>query len=269
MALSPKDIYNEFKSKKLDKVSAADLLVYLIENSVDIENRLNCINTLVKINIQEKKIFTLLENLLISESDIQIKLSASRALKALFGKKALTPLEWALEHVKTFQGSLAISSTITEIDDDKTKIVLINRLKNLQDLKFMNSLKVMFETKTIYDLSIKELADILNNYLIIDFLKQKLSNFEYQVINGFVSELDLSNINDNAHSWEIIKVLPDIIINLKKLDKLNLKSSRVGSLPSSVSSLSNLSYLNLSYNLFQELPEDLKALNSLKYLDLK
>ena len=264
MALTPKKIYDDFKNKKLDKISAADLLVYLIENNIDIENRINCINTLVKINNKDKKIFTLLESILISESHVQIRLSASRALKMLFGKKALVPLEWALDNLNTLESSIAITSMIAEIDDDNAKEVLIKRLKNLHDLKFMKSLNHLFETNSVYNLSNKELASILNNYFVIAYIKQKITKFEYQVVDGFVTTLDLSNTN----CWEILKRLSDIINTLKRLKKLNLRSSRLGSLPASIRTLTSLSYLDLSYNFIQEVPKHINSLNSLEYLDL-
>ena len=264
MALTPKKIYKDYKSNKLDKGSAADLLIYIIENSTDIEHRLNSIKTLERIENTDKKIFTILESLLISESDIQIRLSASHSLKVLFGVKALAPLEWALEHINSLNGSIAISSMIAEIDDDNTKKVLINRLKNLQDLKFMKSTKQLFEIDTIYNLSNKELADILNNYFVIKYIKQNITKFEYQIDRGFVTLLDLSNTN----CWEILKRLSGMISILNKLEKLTLKSSKLGSFPTSIGMLTHLNHLDLSYNYIKKIPESINSLNSLKHLYL-
>ena len=60
MALTPKKIYEDLKKKEIDKQSAADLLIFLIENADYVETRLESINTLQKIDFKNKKIFSIL-----------------------------------------------------------------------------------------------------------------------------------------------------------------------------------------------------------------
>ena len=102
MALTPKKIYEDLKKKHIDKLTAADLLIDLIEADLSIETRLECIKILKKIDIKHKKIFSILENLLISDSNEEIRTLAANALKVLFQEKALSPLKWALEHIDVY-----------------------------------------------------------------------------------------------------------------------------------------------------------------------
>ena len=88
MALTPKKIYEDLKKKDIDKLSAADLLISLIENADTIDTRLESIETLKKIDIKHKKIFSILENLLISDSNEEIINLAANTLKVLFSEKA-------------------------------------------------------------------------------------------------------------------------------------------------------------------------------------
>jgi HEAT repeat protein len=100
MALNPKKIYNEFKKKVIDKESAVDSLIYLIENAESDETRLKCIKTLQKISSKNDKTFSILENLLISDSNEEIRILAANNLDVLFQEKALAPLQWTLEYEK-------------------------------------------------------------------------------------------------------------------------------------------------------------------------
>ena len=103
MALSPKKIYDDFNKKDIDKLSAADLLISLIENSDKVDTRLKSIETLEKIAAKSKNVFNILENLLISDNSEEIRYLAAKTLKVLFREKALSPLKWALEHEKSLQ----------------------------------------------------------------------------------------------------------------------------------------------------------------------
>ena len=68
MELSPKFIQKNYGNKKLDKFSAINQLISIIENSENIQARIEGINVLAEINANTENVFKLLENLLISDS---------------------------------------------------------------------------------------------------------------------------------------------------------------------------------------------------------
>ncbi|MFX1276568.1 MAG: leucine-rich repeat domain-containing protein [Promethearchaeota archaeon] len=269
MALTPKQIFKDFKKNKIDKSYAAQLLIFIIENNNEIEVRLESIDILNKIKIKDKSVFLFLENSLISDNDDQIRILAARTLKALFEKKALGPFEWILNHEKSLQFLIPITSMISEIEDDMAKAILIDKIKNFQNAKFNDSIKNLTKTNKIHDLSTNQLADIINNYFMIQYIKETLTEFDYSVENGFITELNLSNINNNVFGWKILKNLTEVFKIFKELNKLDLKLTKIGGLPTSLGNLSSLAYLDLSYNKFREIPNSIFKLQALKYLDLK
>ena len=98
MELTPSKIYEDFRVKNIDKKSAAELLVSIIENTEDDDIRLKAIEVMYKIRIQNEEVFNLLENLLISDLNGNIRCAATRYLKEFFLEKSLTLLKWAIQY---------------------------------------------------------------------------------------------------------------------------------------------------------------------------
>ena len=269
MAFSAKKIFKDFKKKKIDKFVAAELLVSVIENSNDIGERLESIKLLNNINVKNKSVFLILEYSLISENDPQIRILAARTLKTIFGKRALGPFKWLLNHEKSSHILVLITSMIAEINDHEVKEILINKIKNLHDMKFSESISDLIKTNKILNLTPKQLAGIINNYFMIHYIKETLIEFDYNVENGYITELNLSNIGNNAFGWKVLKNLAEIFKVFKDLKKLEMHLTKIGGLPSSFGSLSSLAYLDLSHNKFREIPHSIFKLKTLKYLDLK
>ena len=84
MKLSPRQIYKDFKDGNLEKQSAINQLVTLINNSDDIEQRIESIEILTKIGSKDQQIFILFENLLISDSHEKVRIAAIKSIKSNF-----------------------------------------------------------------------------------------------------------------------------------------------------------------------------------------
>ena len=67
MLITPSKIYEDFKNNILDKLSAVNILISLIENSKNNIIRTESIEIIEKIGYKDEKIFNILENLLISD----------------------------------------------------------------------------------------------------------------------------------------------------------------------------------------------------------
>lgn len=266
---TPRRIYEALKNREIDKDSAADLLIYLIENADMVGIRLESIRTLKQIGNKNNKIFSILENLLISDSAEEIRILAANTLKGLFHEKALSPLKFALEHEKAFQFLMDIISNISEINNDGAKSIFIEKIKKFENYKFNKSLNSLFKTKEIQDFNSKKLADIIRNYIIIKFFKEILNEFDYHVENGLISELNLSFTSEKASGWKVLKNLSIFISALNQLEKLELRSNQIGRFPNSILSLNSLKYLDFSHNNINKLPDRIHALKSLEYLNLR
>jgi len=266
---SPRKIYEALKNGEIDKDSAADLLIYLIENADMVAIRIESIRTLEKIGIKNNKIFSILENLVISDSAEEIRILAAHTLKSIFHEKALSPLKFALEHEKAFQFLMDIISNICEINNDSTKSIFIDKIKKFEDYKFNKSLNSLFKTNEIQGFNNKKLAEIIKNYIIIKFFKDILKDFNYHVENGLISELNLSFTSEKTSGWKVLKNLSIFISVLNQLENLELRSNQIGRFPNSILSLDSLNYLDLSHNNINKLPDRIHALKSLEYLNLR
>ncbi len=116
METSPKQIYEDYTDKHLDKFSAADQLVFLIDNSDNAYIRIKSIEILVKIGIKDDKVFNLLENLLLSDSNEIVRNFAAKAIRILFLEKAFTPMKWAYQYESSISCLNTIISTLGEIN---------------------------------------------------------------------------------------------------------------------------------------------------------
>ncbi len=269
MALTPKKIYEDFKTKVIDKLAAVDLLIFLIGNTDNIEIRLESIKTLQRIGSKNKKVFSILEDLLVSDSNEEIKELAAKSLKVLFQEKALSPLKWALEHENSWQFLMSIVSIINNINTHDAKSVLVDKLNKFDNYKFKKSLRTIFKTKEIQSFRTNKLAEIINNYLVIKHFEDILKKVDYQIEGGLITELDLSFTSNDTFGWKVLKNLSKFLSVLNHLKRLDLRSIKLGKFPESIFSLNFLKYLDLSHNSINKLPEAIHSLKSLEYLNLE
>ena len=269
METSPKQIYKDYTDKNLDKFSAVAQLISLIENSENANIRIESIDILERIGSKDDNVFNHLENLLISDSNDNVRNKAAKVIKNLFIDKALEPMKWAYQHETSVNCLITIISTLGEIQDQKSQSYLINIIKSIENHQFRKTLNDVFKAKDIRSFSNQILAEIINNYIVIKYFEERFSKISYLIRNGYVIELDLSCISSNVFGWNILKNLPEFISVLKYLRKLDLKINRIGVLPTSIGSLSSLKYLDLSNNVIKRLPESIGYLNLLEFLYLR
>ncbi|MHA1343401.1 MAG: leucine-rich repeat domain-containing protein, partial [Promethearchaeota archaeon] len=272
MALTPQRIYKEFRKNNLDKNSTLNLLISLIENSNDLNLRLEAIRAIDKICIINNRLFKFLENLLISDSCWEIRNAATRCLKHFFinDEKCIPILKWALKYEKSFECIKIIIDFLVSINNQESKSVLINEINKIlkkkyiiADKKFTNKsfkkdLSQLFKIRKIEDFSHKELADIIINYKVITALKEKFYSVYYELENGLVTKLDLSDIEFEVRGWipqfkNNITNLSEIIglKNLKNLKYLYLANNQIESIKDLVE-LENLTHLYISNNKIKE-----------------
>ncbi len=266
---NPRKIYEALRKGEIDKNSAADLLIYLIENADMVGTRIESIKTLQKIGNKSDKVFSILENLMISDSYEEIRTLAAITLKFLFKEKALSPLKWALDNEKSWQFLLDIVSYISEINNDHAKAILIEKIKKFENYQFTKNLSPLFKTKEIYKFGANNLTHIINNYIVIQYFKEALKEINYRVEKGLVTELNLSFASEKYFGWKVLKYLSSFLGYFNELCKLELRSNQIGKFPNSIFSLNSLKFIDLSHNNINTLPEGIRTLKCLEYLNLR
>ncbi|MBY9020506.1 MAG: leucine-rich repeat domain-containing protein [Candidatus Lokiarchaeota archaeon] len=223
MILTPNKIFESFRSQVIDKSKTVDLLITLIETLEDDEVREKSIYMLNKIDIQHNKVFKILENIFLSDSNGDLRYAAARVIKNKFLNKALSPFLWALKFESSYNCLVCIIKSLEEISDNKIKAVLINEIKKVSIEPFKESLSPLIIKNEIEGYSNRKLAEILINHITIFSLKKKFNKLNYKAEKGLIVSLDLSNIDDLVIDWHYREMLKDCsdIIGIHHLTKLN------------------------------------------------
>jgi len=223
MILTPNKIYENFRSQVIDKSKTVDLLITFIETIEDDVIREESIYILNKINLHNNKVFEILENIFLSDSNGDLRYAAARVIKNKFLNKALSPFLWALKFESSYNCLVCIIKSLEEISDNKIKAVLINEIKKINIEPFKESLSPLIIKNEIESSSHRRLAEILINHITIFSLKKKFNKLNYAVEKGLIVGLDLSNIDDQVINWHDRETLQDCsaILGIQHLKKLN------------------------------------------------
>ena len=267
MPLTPNAIFQDLKNKDLDKQSAIELLIALIDNAENADVRIESLKTLSKIHFDDEKTFRFLEHLLISDLDEDVRNLTCQVLQNHYNEKALNPMIWALEHEGSLNCMITIISMIAKIENNKSKSILISKLRKLQKKQYSSLLKDLVEKEHIRNISAYELAEILINYYVISSLKKRFGYFKFSINEtGLINELDLSNIERYNPGLNKLENFLEPIFSLRDLRKCDLRFNHLTNLPENFNS--SLEYLDLSYNKLVKLP-DLHNFTLIKTLNLK
>jgi HEAT repeat protein len=121
IGLSPEEIFKDFKKKKISKSKASELLISIIENSHEMNERVRskCIRFIGLIGSKEKNVFLFLENLLISDLNELTRGNAATIIIQNFSDYALEPIKWALQHEQSETSLVLIIKALERINDLK------------------------------------------------------------------------------------------------------------------------------------------------------
>jgi len=202
--LSPQEIFDKREEYGLEK--SFEMLTDIIETDKDNGKRKSAIThlgSIVKFAPQlNNECFTTLENLLISELNIDIKCEAAKALGKLKNEKALKPLKWTLEQKNAnAELKLAVLKALikTKFDDPQIKI-------------FLNELNSEYST-------------------IREYVRSQLLGLKPEILMALALETLKSESFSNKHKSEIIKLigyeLSSINITFQDMDYVKVKYPEV------------------------------------------
>jgi len=291
MNLTPQKIYEKLNNNDLDKKSSIDLLLSIIENSDEDQLRLESIEVLNKISVNDEKIFKIIENLFVSDTNPELRNSALNFLFLNYQERVLPPIKWAVKHETSYKCLVALIKTLAMVENTESKKILIEELKKIRKVKYLNlerryenkkfktAIKRILKTRNLEIFSHSHISEIIINFLTIKHLSEKLPNvyFEINPTNLLVDELDLSDYleyevkgtpwgwKNNISSISEIEGL-NLLRNLKKLDLSNNQIEDINKLKD----LNSLTHLMISNNKLKDLKNlnFLQSFPNLEYLDL-
>lgn len=270
MKLTPKKIHENHINSHLDKNTAFEQLASLIENSDDVDVRLESIKLIGDLDLISNQSFKLLENLLISDTNEDVRIAAAEMLRVHFIDRAFEPMKWALQHESSSRCLYSIIRSLNTLvtslgnrNDFVSRSILISELNKAPHKEFRISFQDLCEKRKIESVTTKELAEILKDSFIV-FHLEKYTNKDYsdfvKLENCKANELNLNTSN--------LTEFPPSISFLSSIKNLSLWINRLKDIPESIGSLSSLESLNLRVNYLKKLPESIGNLKSLKELDL-
>ena len=291
MELNPQTIFEEYCNKLLDKSSATNLLISIIENYEEDIIRADSINILGKINLKDENLFNFFENLLLSDSSEIVRNASAEYLGKNYLNNTLTLFKWAIQHETSYNCLITVIKYLVKMNSRDSKLILIEQLKKIKKIQFLSiekgfenkkykkSLKALLKTNRIKNFTTTQLAEILINYLTIKHLIEKIPNvyFELDPNTLLVEKLDLSDylefeVKGTPWGWKNnIREISEIsgLHNLNHLKRLDLSNNQIKNVKGLIK-LKNLTHLILSNNKISDSVnlKYLKQLPKLQYLDL-
>ncbi|MFX1277020.1 MAG: leucine-rich repeat domain-containing protein, partial [Promethearchaeota archaeon] len=271
MELTPETIFQKYQKKELDKDTTINYLISLIENSNNENFRVDSLKIIRKIQGFDDKLFRFIENLLISDSNVNIRCQTAKIIRSHYLKNSISLLNWSLKHETDIECLSIIIKTLIEIDTLESKTILFEEIKKIKKLKqlhahqmvsnnhFRKPLKVLLKKTKFKDLSSELLGDILLNYKTILTIKNKFYSVYYELKDTKLIKLDLSDVEFEVRGWKAefknnIQYFSDIpgLYNLKSLESLYLSNNIISTIDG-IQELSNLSYLDLSNNKIKDI----------------
>ena len=131
MTITPELIQERSINGEINKQDALDLLTVLIENSENDSLRLKSLTALQELNFRSEDLYNLLEHLLLSDENEEVRSLAGRILILSFSEKELKPIMWAIENETSYSCLSSLFESIREVDNFNYHKVLLSLLMNI------------------------------------------------------------------------------------------------------------------------------------------
>ncbi|MFX1568260.1 MAG: leucine-rich repeat domain-containing protein [Promethearchaeota archaeon] len=285
MDLSPYIIYKDFKNGRINKKRALDLLISLIENDLEHQEktRILAIKFLGLLHPKEKRIFDFIENILISDLNEYMREQAANILIRYYPDRAAKPIAWVLKNEKESDFTCSLIKSIEKTASDYLKSVL----KIKKYVNFHGSIIFTSDSEKLINLNsknINKIDEIKNLDGLTDLKKIYLNYNQISEIKGLEKNTNLRSLHLQGN--KIIKI--GDLSHLKKLEYLYLNNNEISKIEGitdlknlksfiiydnyiskieNLENLSNLEVLNLRNNHISEI-NGLESLSNLKRLDL-
>ena len=93
--LSVAKIYEFVTTNQMNDMEATELLGHFLENSEEIDVRINSIMAFKVLKLKNKEVFNILESCILSDENPEVKNAALTVIKDLFPRKSKDILNWS------------------------------------------------------------------------------------------------------------------------------------------------------------------------------
>jgi hypothetical protein len=287
--ITPARIYRKIIGGKLTLRKGIDLLIAFIESNKNLNIRMSSLRYLRLLNVKTSSLYSLLENLLISDDQERIRSFAAEFIGNQFIERAMRPISWALQYEKDYFCYISLIKILSQRSETWIKVLLSSQMDDLYYREYVDSQNLYSNISFINSLdddrelnwekySISELAAIIIDYKTISYLVDKFYYVFFEWKRGLISKLDLSELGWNvSRAWNFIyaerlqdlKEIPELF-NLKHLEMLDLSNNRLRSI-NGLHKLQKITHLYLRNNKLKDLESirDIKKMDQLEHLDIR
>ena len=128
--LTPKEIYIGAKNQIINKSDAIEFLNALIEHYDDIQLRIESIEILDKLAFKDKSVFKILENIIVSDDNVEMRIAAIKTLVKNFPKDCKTVIKWVIDNEKSSLILNMLKDTLKTMDNQYIKSLRKKLLNN-------------------------------------------------------------------------------------------------------------------------------------------
>jgi len=251
--LNPKDVFISYKNKELSIDSILSYLESFIEESDDTQIRIESIQLLGDIEINNDKIFKILENCLISDEDSLVRASAAKLVAYKF------PANKLFNFV---------------IDNDSSALVITTIFRVLDDINDEMSMflrkKIIEKYAKIHGVVLEEAKFILDLYGLATENRGEFGG-DFEVNQEYINTHIRHCICDCIPRYYAPEVVPLFAINHNHIIALDIIFWELRELPNSLASLKKLRYLTfdsrkIDGEYYKELPYLFNSLRRLKWI---
>lgn len=191
--------FSKVKDNHLGKSYIVNQLLSMVENIDDISMRCSCLEVLEHIDYKSNKLFIDLENLLISDSQDEIRKQAAIIIGKKFHEQGLDALVFSIIHEKKYDNLITILHILEKLKVKDIHPLLIKKLKVFGDL----------DIEQVKKYSSNQLIQIFINQLTLSCLNRKFNNLKYKQENGYITELDFSQVDNKILDWHYREMIQD------------------------------------------------------------
>jgi len=103
---------SDLLKENLNRIETVDLLISLLNHLDSWDRRNECIEILETLELRQERIFRTLESIMITDPDKKIRLKAANLIRKDYLDKAISPMDWALEHEDSYECLITVINTL-------------------------------------------------------------------------------------------------------------------------------------------------------------
>ena len=272
--INPTEVYRKYESKELDRVTAVGYLKSIIERSSDEELRVQSVEFLGEMSLEEGELFEFFEHLVTSDESNHVRLESLKIILRDFHEIGIEAIHHVIKHEKSVDNLLFLYRYLENINSPESNRIL-NEMEIILGGEYSKKFKIIpKEAMALQLISLLTGLEAIHSHYWRDASCVAILPKKGKIISLVIHDVKYSGIKimDFFSSLEVLTIsstdLTEIknlesLINLKFLDLNYNKITRIKGL----SKLVNLEELDLSYNPITKIEglENLKKLKSVNF----